>query len=87
MIIIFLLNTQPVPMCDCVQALDNNELAEVPAGVLGLPSLRELWLRQNRLTHLPDNLDTLTSLEVLSVSSNQLEELPECLSNILRYNL
>jgi Leucine-rich repeat (LRR) protein len=43
---------------------------QMPAGMLALPSLRQLHIKGNRLTKVPAEIRNLSNLEVFSMQSN-----------------
>ena len=63
--------------------LQRNELSELPASVIGeLPSLRSLWVHENRLSALPEAIGALVDLRDLVAFRNRLERLPDSLFSL-----
>lgn len=61
--------------------LENNLLAELPAGIGDFVKLYELKLDNNQLAVLPTTISRLTSLQLLFLRKNKIKELPGEIGN------
>lgn len=57
--------------------LDNNELTELPPGIVELSNLQSLEVNNNQLRVLPQRLSSLERLRDLGLSNNALSDLPD----------
>lgn len=63
--------------------LEYQNLQKIPAEVLLLPNLRELYLANNSLAALPDSFtQKLSRLEILDLSGNNFQKFPEALTSL-----
>jgi hypothetical protein len=58
------------------------DLAKLPAAVLSLHQLRELWLLDNRIEELPGEVGSLRELRTMNLSGNHLTALPASIGEL-----
>jgi internalin A len=66
----------------CALNLRGNRLTGLPASLMHLSDLQELWLGGNDFEHLPEFIGRLVHLKTLALSSNPLPELPEWIGDL-----